>query len=115
MPTTTIGLFFVGKDFPTRKAFSTHLDGETFILKLRVVDNQGPRRVEAYVVRWAGPEARGWWDANGPLKAGDPLSLELVNPRSFPGLHAPEIHADVVKCRLMPHRAAAAPAAPQAA
>jgi len=105
MPTTTLGLFFVGRDSGTQKAYSTHVDDDKqFVLKLRVVDNQGTRRIEPYVVRWKGSEAQAWWNTHGPLKAGDALSLELVNPRSFPGLRAPEIHADIARCRLLPAR-----------
>lgn len=107
MPTTTTGLFFVARDYANRAAFSTHNDPDgTFILKVRVVDNQGPQRVEAYVVRWTGPQAKAFWDKHGPLKPGTALELELLNPRSFPGLRSPEIHATVKQCRLMPPRVA---------
>lgn len=105
MPTITTGLFFVGKDRPTQPAVSTHKDDTgTFVLKLRVVDNQGPRRVESYVVRWTGAEAQAWHAEHGALPAGTPLALELVNPRSIPGQFAPETHAQVQACRLMPTR-----------
>lgn len=106
MPTVTSGLFFVAKDRPGRAAASAApaADG-SFAVTLRVVDNQGPRRVEPYVVRWAGAEASAWWDAHAPLKAGDALALELLNPRAFPGFNAPEIHAEVSCCRLMPRHA----------
>ena len=108
MPTKTYGTFFVAKDRPSRAAARTEFaESGTFVLTLRVVDNQGPRRVESYVVRWTGADARIWWDSHRPLKAGDPLSLELVNPRSFLGVNAPEIHADITSCRMLPRRVAA--------
>lgn len=113
MTTTTTGLFFVGKNHPTRPAVTEHTnDAGAFVLKMRVVDNQGPRAVEGYVVRWVGPEAAAWRAKHPALKAGDALRLELINPRSMPGAHAPEIHAAIRACELMPARA---PAAPQAA
>ncbi|KQX34664.1 hypothetical protein [Variovorax sp. Root434] len=113
MTTTTTGLFFVGKDYPSRPAVTEHRnDAGDFVLKMRVVDNQGPRAVEGYVVRWIGPEAAAWRARHPALKAGDALRLELINPRSMPGVHTPEIHAAIRACELMPARA---PAAPQAA
>ncbi|MDM0011967.1 hypothetical protein QTH87_05880 [Variovorax sp. J22P168] len=112
MPTITSGLFFVAKDRPGRAAIAAACDASgTFIATMRVFDNQGPRRLESYVVRWTGADARAWWDAHGPLKAGDALALELLNPRSFPGFNAPEIHADVSRCRLMPRHTPSATAA----
>lgn len=108
MTTKTIGTFFVGKDYPGRKAWDTRVEGDTFTLSLRLIDNQGPRCVEPYVVRWRGPEARAWWHTHGPLKAGDALALELENPRSFQGMRTPEIQANVVRCELLPPRAPAA-------
>ncbi|WP_295978928.1 hypothetical protein [uncultured Variovorax sp.] len=108
MTTTTTGLFFVGKDHPTRPAVSEHKnDAGAFVLKMRVVDNQGPRAVEVYVVRWVGPEAAAWREQHRSLKAGDALRLVLTNPRSMPGAHAPEIHAAITSCELLPARAPA--------
>ena len=107
MPTTATGLFFVGKGSAARPATSTHKDPERgFILKMRVVDNQGQHAIEPWVVRWIGPEAEAWWRAHAELKAGDALSLELINPRAFPGVRTTEIHAQVRACRLLPPRGA---------
>lgn len=104
-PTTTTGVLFVGKDRTGQPSVSTHRnDAGQFVLKLRLLDNQGPHRLEPYVVRWTGPEAEAWWLEQTTLSAGTALSLELVNPRAFPGMRSPEIHADVVRCRLLPAR-----------
>jgi hypothetical protein len=113
MTTTTTGVFFVGKDRPGRPAVSEHTsDQSEFVLKMRLIDNQGPRAVEVYVVRWVGPDAAGWRARHPGLKAGDALRLELINPRSMPGAHAPETHATISSCELLPARA---PATAQAA
>ena len=109
MTTTTTGVFFVGKDHPTRPAVSEHRnDAGDFVLKLRVVDNQGPRAVEVYIVRWVGESAAAWREKHRHLKAGDALRLVLTNPRSMPGAHAPEIHAAISSCELLPARTPAA-------
>jgi len=103
--TTTTGLFFIGKDRPGRAAVSaTRNDADAFVLTMRVVDNQGPRAVEGYVVRWIGPEAAAWREKHQNLKAGDALRLVLTNPRSMPGTFAPEIHAAIASCELLPAR-----------
>jgi hypothetical protein len=113
MTTTTTGVFFVGKDRPGRPAVSEHKsDAGEFVLKMRLIDNQGPRAVEVYVVRWIGPAAAAWRAQHRDLKAGDALRLELANPRSMPGAQAPEIHAAIKACELLPARA---PAIAQAA
>ena len=113
MTTTTTGVFFVGKDRPGRPAVSDYkTDAGEFVLKMRLIDNQGPRAVEVYVVRWIGPAAAAWRSHHRNLKAGDALHLELMNPRSMPGAQAPEIHAAIKTCELLPARA---PAIAQAA
>ncbi|WGT64970.1 hypothetical protein [Variovorax paradoxus] len=106
MTTTTTGVFFVGKDYPGRPAVSEHLnDCEVFILKMRLIDNQGPGRVEGYVVRWMGPEAQTWRKAHPALKAGDALRLVLINPRSLLGPRGtPETSAQISSCELLPAR-----------
>ena len=44
MTTTTTGTFYVNKDRPGRPAISEHTsDAGEFVLKMRLVDNQGPR------------------------------------------------------------------------
>jgi len=108
--TTTTGVFFVGKDHgPKQLAVSEHRnDAGEFVLKLRLIDNQGPRRVEVYVARWTGTDAAAWRARHPHLKAGDALRLELVNPRSMPGAVAPEIHAAIRACELLPARSPAA-------
>lgn len=106
MTTTTTGVLFVGKGYPTRPAVSVHkTDRGEFMLKLRLIDNQGPRCLEVYVARWIGEEARAWHIAHPDLKAGDALRLTLINPRSMPGAVAPEIHAAITACELLPARA----------
>lgn len=108
MPTITQGLFFVARDGgASRPNASTHRDDNgAFVLRLRVVDNQGPRKVEPYVVRWIGPAAESWWSTNAPLKAGDPLVLELENPRAMTiaGDVVPSIAAHVRTCHKAPPR-----------
>lgn len=108
MPTTTIGLFFVRQGRASSPAVSTHInDTGEFVLKLRLLDHQGTHK-EGYVVRWIGEDARAFHAAHPGLKAGDALSLDLVNPCSRLGMTAPEIHATVRGCRLMPPRLPAA-------
>ncbi|ATA53897.1 MULTISPECIES: hypothetical protein [Variovorax] len=110
MTTTTTGVFFVGKDYPGRPAVSEHVDdNKDFVLKMRLIDNQGPGRVEGYVVRWLGPNAEAWRKAHPALKAGDALRLVLINPRSLLGPRgSPETSASVSSCELLPARAPAA-------
>lgn len=108
MPTTTVGLFFIRQGRPSSPAVSVHKsDAGEFVLKLRLLDHQGTHK-EGYVVRWIGEDARAFYAAHPDLKAGDALSLDLLNPRSLPGVTAPEIHASVRGCRLMPARSPAA-------
>lgn len=106
MTTITTGIFFVGKDRPNRPAASEHLnDAGEYVLKVRVIDNQGKGRVEGYIVRWVGPQAKAWRQAHADLKAGDILRLELENPRSMPGSTGmPETHATVRMCELLSAR-----------
>lgn len=108
MTTTTTGVFFVDKDRSGRPAVSEHKsDAGEFVLKMRLIDNQGKRAVEIYVVRWIGADAAAWRAQHRDLKAGDALRLELTKPRSMPGAQAPEIHAAISKCELRPARASA--------
>ena len=113
MTTTTTGVFFVGKDRPGRPAVSEHKsDAGEFVLKMRLIDNQGPRAVEVYVARWVGPVAAAWRAQHRDLRAGDALRLVLTNPRAMPGAMSPETHAAISSCELLPARA---PAVAQAA
>lgn len=113
MTTTTTGVFFVSKDRPGRPAVTEHKsDAGEFVLKMRLIDNQGPRAVEVYVTRWTGQAAAAWRANHTALKAGDALRLVLTNPRAMPGAMSPETHAVVTSCELLPARA---PAASQAA
>lgn len=99
MPTITTGMFFLARQRPTT---GLSPDGD-FQLTLRVNDNQGQHRVEPYQVTWAGNAAKNWWNEHQQrLQPGQPLALELVNPRTFPGLRAPETHATVIRCELAP-------------
>jgi hypothetical protein len=109
MTTTTTGVFYVGKDYPGRPAVSEHQDDSlTFVLRMRLIDNQGPGRIEGYVVRWSGDAAWAWRLAHPALKAGDALRLVLTNPRSLLGPRGtPETSAQVSACELLPARAPA--------
>jgi hypothetical protein len=112
MATTTTGIFFLAKNQATR---AESVDG-VFRLVLRVFDRQGPLKVEAYEVSWPGPAAAAWWQENGGIQPGQPLALELVNPRAMPGPRgAPETHATVARCARAPTswEASAAERAPQ--
>ncbi|WP_431113020.1 hypothetical protein [Variovorax paradoxus] len=117
MTTTTTGVFFVGKDYPGRPAVTADRDPDgSFVLRMRLIDNQGPGRIEGYAVRWVGPEAQAWRIAHMNLKAGDALALTLVNPRSLLGTRgSPETTAQVVRCELLPPRSLARGTAPAAA
>lgn len=98
MPTTTTGVFFVARQLP-----ASSCEGEEFVLTLRVIDRQGPGRAEPYCARWVGEVARAWWLKNkAQIQAGTPLAMVLHNPRTFPGLRAPETHAAVHTCELAP-------------
>jgi len=112
MPTIVQGLFFAGKDRPSRPLASTSLtDARQFVLKLRLVDNQGAHKVEPWIAQWVGDEAEQWWKANAPVKPGDPLVLTLENPRAMTsgGDVAPSIHAHIRSCRRAPRAHSAAP------
>lgn len=100
MPTITTGMFFVARKPPTT---GTAPDG-AFQLTLLVKDNQGDHKVEPYVVKWTGNAAKNWWQEHHQhLQPGQPLALELHNPRSFVGARgAPETHAVVLRCELAP-------------
>ena len=105
MTTTTTGVFFISKDRPGRPAVSEHKsDAGEFVLKMRLIDNQGPRTVEVYVTRWAGQAAADWRARHPDLKAGDALRLVLTNPRAMPGAMSPETHAAITSCELLPAR-----------
>jgi hypothetical protein len=98
MPTTTTGTFFVARQAPIAAT-----EGDEFVLTLRLVDRQSPGCAEAYQVRWKGASARTWWDEHrAHLQPGTPLRVVLHNPRTFPGLRAPETHATVHTCELAP-------------
>lgn len=108
MTTTTTGVFFISKDRPGRAAVSEHKsDAGEFVLKMRLIDNQGPRTVEVYVTRWVGQAAADWRTQHPDLKAGDALRLVLTNPRAMPGAMSPETHAAITSCELLPARAPA--------
>lgn len=112
MATLTTGVFFVAR---ARPETGTDASGN-FTLRLRVIDRQGPQRVEPYVLTWAGPAAALWFNEHGhQLQPGQPLSLELVNPRSHPGMRSPETHATVARCALAPSRQANPSQGPQPA
>jgi hypothetical protein len=100
MPTVTTGVFFLTKRRPTPENI-----GGQFRLSLSVIDRQGERQVEPYEVTWHGPDAEAFWKAHASIDAGQPLRMELVNPRSFPGgrFGAPYTQATVRSCTLAPH------------
>jgi hypothetical protein len=93
MTSTTTGVFFIGKDCPGRPAVSEHKsDAGEFVLKMRLIYNQGPRAVEVYLTRWIGRATADWCTRHPYLKAGDALRLVLINPRSMPSAVPPETH-----------------------
>jgi len=97
MPTITTGTFFLSRSRP-----ETGQDANgAFRLTLRVLDRQGPHRVEPYVAHWSGPAAALWFNEHShELQPGRPLDLELHNPHTLPGLRVSELHATVVRCSL---------------
>lgn len=98
MPTVTTGLFFVARRLPTAE-----VKADEFTLTLHLIDRQAPGCAEPYVARWKGNYARTWWDEhNKRIQPGTPLRVVLHNPRTFPGLRAPETHATVHSCELAP-------------
>lgn len=87
---------------------TTAADG-TFELTLLLMDRIAPLRVEPWRVTWAGHEARAWWQANqGALQAGRALSVQVTDVRAHQGGRwaAPETHARVLGCALLPQAAA---------
>lgn len=101
MPTVTTGLFFLARQRPMAETLP---DG-TFRLTLHVRDKQAEHRVEPYVAVWAGNAAKSWWQEHGSrIQAGQPLALELHNPRCYVASRdiGPEIHAAVLRCELAP-------------
>lgn len=110
-----IGTLFLAK---TRPVADTGPDGE-FRLTLLLIDNLGGGQVEGYRVRWTGPEARTFWDAHrADLAPGAVLDAELTRLRQHMGNarpSMPELHARVVRLRLLPKAAPAAAARPSPA
>lgn len=82
---------------------TTAADGQ-FQLTLLLMDRMGPHRVEPWRVTWSGPEARAWWQAHEQaLPPGQPLAIRATAIRSFvSGRTAPETHARVLSCALVP-------------
>lgn len=108
MPTTVTALMFMPR---ARPEASTARDG-TFQLTLRLLDRQGPCRVESWLAHWAGPAAQAWWAQHKDhLPPGTPLRVQLSGPRThFDRLaRAPEIHARVEALAIEPRHTAAAP------
>lgn len=105
-----VGTLFLGR---ARPVTDTNADGD-FRLSLVLIDNLGGGRVEGYRVHWAGPDARAFWDAHrAELVAGAVVDAELSHLRQHMGTARPpmpELHARVVRLRLLP-KAAPAPAA----
>lgn len=110
-----VGTLFLARARPVVDSGS---DGE-FRLTLAVIDNLGGGRVEGYRVTWAGPEARAFWDAHrADLVPGAALDAELTQLRQHMGSARPpmpELHARVVRLRLLPKAAPAAAAHPSTA
>lgn len=98
MPTVTTGIFFLGTQRPeSRNA------GEAFELVLRVLDRLSPTRVELYRVKWTGIDACAWWHQHQhTLRAGQPLQMELHNPRAESTARTTFIEATVARCDLAP-------------
>lgn len=87
-------------------------DSDQFRLVLRLIDNQGRGAMEAYQVRWLGPEAEAFWHAERHnLVAGAVLDVELTHLRAHVGATRPpipELRGRVVRARVIPKRVAAA-------
>jgi hypothetical protein len=100
MPTITTGTMFLSK---TRPAVEASVDDRPFSVTLVVLDRQGPKAVEPYRITWRGPDAAAWWRRHGDIQPGQPLRIELVNPRSFPAMRGSETQATVRALSLAPH------------
>lgn len=83
-------------------------------LTLLLMDRIAPLRVEPWFVSWAGPEAEAWWrDHEADLTPGTPLQVTACDIRAMArNGRAPQTHARLLACRLVPRpqpaRAAAA-------
>ncbi|ADV01297.1 hypothetical protein [Alicycliphilus denitrificans] len=106
-----IGTLFLAK---ARPVVDVGPDGE-FRLTLALIDNLGGGQKEGYRVRWTGPDARAFWDAQQRnLLPGAVLRAELTHLRQHMGNaypHVPELRARVVRLEVVPK--ASACAAPQ--
>lgn len=79
-----------------------------FALTLLLFDRVGSRGVEAWRVRWTGPEAQAFWAAHQhDLVPGAALHVELEHPRSHMGSTyppMPELRANVIRAQVCPKR-----------
>lgn len=79
-----------------------------FQLVLLLMDNQGAKRIEAYRVRWVGPEAEAFWNAQrNNLVPGAIVEVELTHLRAFTGATyppLPELRGRVVRAAVIPKR-----------
>lgn len=106
------GLLFLGK----RGASVQHAADGTFFLLLFAHDRISAHRLEPWLLRWEGAEAKAFWAAHGhQLQPGTPLHITATRLRTFntgQGL-SPEVHAAVLSCALAPlHRVADHPFTP---
>ena len=104
-----IGTLFLAKARPVVDAGP----GGEFRLTLALIDNLGGGHKEGYRVRWTGPEARAFWDAQqAHLLPGAVLRAELSHLRQHLGgayPFTPELRARVVRLEVVPKAAPAAP------
>ena len=89
-----------------RPQVATASDG-TWSVSLRVLDRWGTHQTEGWLINYAGPQAREWWEREGrTLEPGDTLRVVLHRAR----VHAvgrdrsgvlSELHAQVLEAEIM--------------
>lgn len=98
------GTLFMSK---TRPEVGRNDQGQ-FRLVLRLLDNLGTEGMEAYQVRWLGPEAEAFWNAQrNNLVPGAVLDVELTHLRAHTGATRPpipELRGRVVRAQVIPKR-----------
>ena len=82
-----------------------------FTLTLLLLDRVGSRGVEAYRVRWTGPQAQDFWNAHQrDLVPGAAVHVELERLRAHAGNAyppLPELRANVISAQICPKRLSA--------
>lgn len=100
----TTGTLFMGNTKPE----VGRDDSGQFRLVLRLIDNMGRDGMEAYQVRWLGPEAEAFWnDQRANLVPGAIVDVELSHLRAHVGATRPpipELRGRVVRAQVIPKR-----------